>query len=70
MSKRRLYDIDSNSPFEVTLVSYYYFKNVWNGRNDNDNLKANNLRKEWFNLDDEYKTPMIRKALSWRRILL
>jgi hypothetical protein len=26
--KRRFYDIDSNSPFEVTLVSYYYFKNV------------------------------------------
>ena len=53
--KRRLYDIDSNSPFGVTLVSYYYFKNVYETEEMiHDNLKSNNLRKEWFNLDNEY----------------
>lgn len=53
--KRRLYDIDANSPFGVTLLNHYFFKNVYEMEEMiHDNLKDNKLRKEWFKLDKEH----------------
>lgn len=53
--KRRLYDIDSNSPFGVKLIDSFFFKNVYEMEEMiHDNLKGNNLRKEWFKIDSDY----------------
>ena len=53
--KRRLYDIDSNSPFGVKLIDSFFFKNVYEMEEMiHDNLKGNNVRKEWFKLDSDY----------------
>lgn len=53
--KRRLYDIDSNSPFGVKLIDSFFFKNVYEMEEMiHDNLKGNNIRKEWFKIDSDY----------------
>ena len=53
--KRRLYDIDSNSPFGVKLIDSFFFKNVYEMEEMiHDNLKGNNVRKDWFKLDSDY----------------
>lgn len=53
--KRRLYDIDSKSPFCVKLIDSFFFKNVYEMEEMiHDNLKGNNVRKEWFKLDSDY----------------
>lgn len=58
--KRRIQDIDANSPFGIRLINSFYFKNVYNMEEMiHDNLKSNNIRKEWFNLNKEYLEVLI-----------
>jgi len=61
--KRRLYDIDSNSPFGIKLINSFFFKNVYEMEEMiHDNLKGNNVRKEWFSLDKEYLEVIINQV--------
>ena len=61
--KRRLYDIDSNSPFGVELISYFFFKNVYEMEEMiHDNLKISKVRKEWFKLDSDYLKVIINQV--------
>lgn len=61
--KRRLYDIDSNSPFGVKLIDSFFFKNVYEMEEMiHDNLKENNVRKEWFKLDLDYLKVIINQV--------
>ena len=53
--KRRLFDLDANSPFGIDLICSFYFKNVYEMEEMiHDNLKIYNLRKEWFSLDEDH----------------
>ena len=52
--KRRIYDIDSSSPFGVDLIGTYFFVNVYNMEECiHDSFKKNKFRKEWFKIHHE-----------------
>lgn len=58
--KRRLADIDSYLPFDFTILSLHYFKNVY----DIEDmvlamLKNNKLKREWVTLDVETGTDIM-----------
>lgn len=49
--KRRIYDIDSHSPFGVDKICLEYFKNVYELEECiHDSFKLNHKRKEWFEI--------------------
>lgn len=52
--KRRIYDIDSNSPFGIETISLNWFKNVYELEECiHDSFKENYKRKEWFEIHSE-----------------
>lgn len=53
--KRRVFDIDSHSPFGVDLLDSFYFKDVYNIEEMiHDNLEKHKFRKEWFKMESEH----------------
>lgn len=49
--KRRIYDIDSNSPFGVETICLEHFKNVYELEECvHESFKSNHKRKEWFEI--------------------
>lgn len=49
--KRRIYDIDSNSPFGIKTMCLEFFKNVYELEECiHDSFKLNHKRKEWFEI--------------------
>ena len=52
--KRRIYDIDSNSPFGVKEICVLFFKNVYEIEECvHDNFKSSLKRKEWFEMSEQ-----------------
>lgn len=51
---RRISDLDASSPFGVSLVKSFFFKNVYNIEECiHDNYDNDLIRREWFNLDNK-----------------
>lgn len=52
--KRRIYDIDSHSPFGTEIILLLFFKNVYEMEECiHDSFKLNHKRKEWFEIHPE-----------------